>query len=188
MNGSSTCIFQMVGGVMIDVTVNSSLTDAGVLYATTAAQFILTNTSLTNLNGGKVSGGFVLQNILSVIDINNCSFVGCRGANAGGALAFLNSTFFLIVGCSFINCSSGYYGGAITSSSTSTTTRTIQNCTFSGNSALQFFGLDIYDSSNLARSIYTKASMSGSKSDSSAPATYVLFMATQVCVCNVCVC
>jgi hypothetical protein len=173
---------------LTNVTVNNSVTDAGVLSATTAAQFILANTSLTNLNGGKVSGGFVLQTILSMININNCSFVACRGANAGGALAFLNSTFFLIVGSNFINCSSGYYGGAITSSSTSTTTRTIQNCMFSGNIALQFFGLDIYDSSNVAGSIYTKASMSGSKSDSYAPATYVLFMATQVCVYNVCVC
>jgi hypothetical protein len=70
----------------------------------------------------------------------------------------------------------------------STTTRSIQNCTFSGNSALQFLGLDIYDSSNVGRSIYTRASMSGSKSDSYAPTTYFLFMVTQVCVCDVCIC
>jgi hypothetical protein len=178
----------MIGGVVTNMTVNNTVTDAGALYATTAAQFILANSSLTNLNGGRVSGGFVLQAVLSTININNSSFVACRGANGGGALAFLSNTFFEIVGSKFINCSSGYYGGAITSFSISTTTRTIQNCMFSGNSALQFLGLDIYDSSNMARSIYTKASMAGSKSDSYAPATYILFMATRVCVCNVCIC
>jgi hypothetical protein len=61
-----------------------------------------------------------------------------------------------------------------------TTTRIIQNCQFSGNSALQYLGLDIYDSSNITSSLYTRASMSGSTSTSTASGSYILFIGTQV--------
>jgi hypothetical protein len=157
------------------------VTDGGIGAVSQVQQVSITNSDFLNVTTGKIGGVFVFQNIANTIVITNSNFISCAATGSGGAIAFLSGTSFQIIGTFFTSCSSGSYGGALSSSSTETSLiRVIQNTTFSGNSAYQYIGLDIYDSSNIASTLYSRNSMSGSSSTSTAIGSYVLFAVTQV--------
>jgi hypothetical protein len=96
-------------------------------------------------------------------------------------LCFLLKTTFKINSVNFTKCSStDGFGGALFSSSENSERRLIDGCVFSGNSALQSVGLDIFDSSNRARIFYRFSTVINCISESSAEGAYILFGGTQV--------
>jgi hypothetical protein len=181
LNISSYSVFVLSGVVVTNITVNNTMTDGGIGAVFNALQVSITDSLFINITSGKVGGAFVFQNLSSYIQITGSKFSLCTASESGGAISFLSETYFQIVGTNFTGCqSTNSYGGALSSSSTSTNNRILQNCLFSGNSAYQYIGLDIYDSSNISTTIYTKSSVVGTLSTSVVDGSYILFAATQV--------